>query len=415
MPLDISWFLFLGLLLLSAAVLRTYLKPLPVTSSLTYFIVGMAVGPYGLKLITIDALEHVKWLEVVTEVAVVVSLFTAGLKVHIRSTAHLWSSPTRLATIGVAISVFLFALFTHYVFALSWGLAILLGAILSPTDPVLASDVQVEEVHDNDKVRFTLTGEACLNDGTAFPFVMLGLGLLGLHDLGEGGLNWIFVDVIWSSVVGLGVGYGLGYLVGKLVLYIRNSKVEEIQADEFLALGLIATSYGVALAFHSYGFLAVFAAGFALRSFDKKKEAAVKEEGKEVSYDPDAVLSFNEQLERILEIVVVVLFGSLFQLSYFNWASVGGALVLIFIIRPISAYFSIGIGTDFNRLQKTYIAWFGVRGVGSLYYFFYATSHGLDLTTAQLVLGITYVSILLSMILHGFSVTPLMSFYRKRV
>jgi NhaP-type Na+/H+ or K+/H+ antiporter len=415
LPLNVSWFLFLGLLLLFAAVLRTYLKPLPVTSSLTYFLVGMAVGPHGLGLIAIDALKHASWLEIVTEVAVVVSLFTAGLKLHIKSTGRLWSSPIRLATLGVVLSVFAFAAFSHYILALSWGLAILLGAILSPTDPVLASDVQVEEVHDNDRVRFTLTGEACLNDGTAFPFVMLGLGLLGLHELGWGAWRWVLVDVLWASAVGLGTGYGLGYVVGRLVLYIRNSRVEQIEADEFLALGLIAISYGVALALHGYGFLAVFAAGFALRSFDKKDQAApVQDEPQEDSYEPDAVLGFNEQLERILEIVVVVIFGSLFQFAYLSWASIIGALVLIFILRPLTAYLSVGKGGDLRLLQKAYISWFGVRGVGSLYYFFYAISHGLDLGSAKLLLGITYASILLSMILHGFSVTPLMDFYRSR-
>ena len=127
---------------------------------------------------------------------------------------------------------------------LTLGAAILLGAILAPTDPVLASDVQLAHPHDRDRLRFTLTGEGGLNDGTAFPFVMLGLGLLGLHDLGPDGLRWLAVDVVWAVVVGLAIGFALGTLVGRLVVHLRSARREFTGADDFLALGLIVRRTG---------------------------------------------------------------------------------------------------------------------------------------------------------------------------
>ena len=153
------------------------------------------------------------------------------------------------------------------------GAAILLGGILAPTDPVLASDVQVAEPTDRDRLRFALTGEAGLNDGTAFPFVLLGLGLLGLHDLGDSLWRWLAIDVLWAVAAGIGVGAALGTLVGRFVLYLRRTHKEAVGLDNFLALGLIGLAYGLASLAHGYGFLAVFAAGVALRRIEQHASA----------------------------------------------------------------------------------------------------------------------------------------------
>src|SRR5882762_8553453 len=104
---------------------------------------------------------------------------------------------------------------------------------METSDPVLASDVQVETPDDTDRLRLGLTGEAGLNDGTAFPFVMLGLGVLGIHELGAYGLRWIAVDVLWAVGAGIGSGWLLGTLVGRLVLYLRRVHKEAVGLDEF--------------------------------------------------------------------------------------------------------------------------------------------------------------------------------------
>ena len=205
----------------------------------------------------------------------------------------------------------------------------LLGAILAPTDPVLASDVQVAHPGDRDRLRFSLTGEAGLNDGTAFPFVLLGLGLLGLHPLGAFGWRWLVVDVGWAVLGRAGGGGGLGTLVGRLVLYLRRTHQEAVGRDDFLVLGLIRWPMGSRSVLHTLGFLAVFAAALALRRIEMQETgdkpaaeiAAMARAGAEheIATDPQAApaymtetaLAFNAQLERIGELGVVLLLGAM--------------------------------------------------------------------------------------------------------
>src|SRR6185295_18599699 len=187
-----------------------------------------------------------------------------------------WLLPVRLATVSMVATVALIALVAFFGLGLPLGAAILLGGILAPTDPVLASDVQIGDPTDRDRLRFSLTGEAGLNDGSAFPFVLLGLGVLGLHDLGDSLWRWFAIDVVWGVVAGIAIGAALGTLVGKLVLYLRRTHKEATGLDNFLALGLIGMSYGLASLAHGYGFLAVFAAGVALRRIEQRASAQAK-------------------------------------------------------------------------------------------------------------------------------------------
>jgi NhaP-type Na+/H+ or K+/H+ antiporter len=180
------------------ALAGTRLKRLPLTTSILYLGAGLLLGRLGLGLIDLEIPEHGVFWEYLTEIAVLISLFTAGLKLRIPWPDERWWLSLRLAFGSMAITVGLIAAAGFYLLGLPLGGAILLGAILAPTDPVLASDVQVAHPGDRDRVRFGLTGEAGLNDGAAFPFVMLGLGLLGMHDLGPFGLRWVAVDLLWA-------------------------------------------------------------------------------------------------------------------------------------------------------------------------------------------------------------------------
>jgi NhaP-type Na+/H+ or K+/H+ antiporter len=306
----------------------------------------------------------------------------------------------------------------------------LLGAVLAPTDPVLASDVQVTGPRDRDRLRFTLTAEAGLNDGAAFPFVMLGLGLLGLHDLGEFGLRWLAIDVVWATAGGLAIGALLGTATGRVILYLRKEHKETVGLDDFLALGLIALAYGVALLAHTYGFLACFAAGLALRMIEQRAlgedespedvvvHASARADVEEVATDPDvapaymaqAVLGFTEQLERIGEVVVMLMVGAMLSLELIPGAALWFVPLLLLVIRPVAA--GIGtIGSGTTPLQRVFIGWFGIRGIGSIYYLMYAIEHGLPTDDAQLLTGLTLAAVATSVIVHGISVTPLMRRY----
>jgi sodium/hydrogen antiporter len=264
------WALVIGVLLITMALTWTLLRRLPVSTAMLYLAVGYGLGPAGLSLMSPDPLNYSATLEKVAEVAVLISLFAVGLKLGLPLSDRGWRLPARLAVVSMAITVALITAIGVLGLGLSLGAAVLLGAILAPTDPVLASDVQVLEANDRDRLRFSLTGEGGLNDGAAFPFVLLGLGLLGLHDLGANGWRWLAIDVLWAIAGGLLIGGALGTLIGRLVVYLRSRHQESVGLDEFLALGLIALAYGLASLSATNGFLAVLAAGLALQRVEER-------------------------------------------------------------------------------------------------------------------------------------------------
>lgn len=179
-----------------------------------------------------------------------------------------------LATVSMALSVGLVAGFAHWVLGMSLGAAVLLGAIAAPTDPVLATEVQPRHSEDRDRLRFTLTCEAGMNDGTAFPFIMLGLGLLGLHDLGDGGQRWLLVDLDWATLSAIALGVLAGWGLAQIGARMRGPRSDPGLLDDFLALGLIGVVYGICLWISAWGFLAVFFAAVALRQTEQRLAAA---------------------------------------------------------------------------------------------------------------------------------------------
>jgi NhaP-type Na+/H+ or K+/H+ antiporter len=389
------------------------------------------LGPVGVDLIILNPLANAPLLERLTEIVVLVSLFSAGLKLRTPLYDGRWKLPVRLASISMIITVLLVAAVGIWGLGLTVGAAILLGALLAPTDPVLASEVQVKNALDQDQLRFSLTGEAGMNDGTAFPFVMLGLGLLGLHELGDMGLRWLTVDVVWAISGGFGSGWLWGTLIGHLVLYLRKRRQETAGLDDFLALGLIALAYGTAMLLSTYGFLAVFAAGLALRRIERRskgidvpesvKGAAKEGEDEEIPPKPEdvpaymtqAVLGFSEQMERIGTLGVVVLLGGMLSAQYWDWRVLWFAPLLFLVIRPIAVFVGVW-GTGVSSMQRVLMSWFGVRGIGSVYYLMYAIVHGLSESDASQLVSLVFPVITASVIVHGISVTPLMRRYGQQ-
>jgi len=420
------WCVVVGAVLVVMALAGTVLKRLPLSAAMIYLGVGYALSPAGAGLLRVDPVADATFLEHLTELAVVVSLFTAGLKLRVALSDRRWRLPIRLAVVSMTATVGLVAAFGVFALGLPVGAAVLLGAVLAPTDPVLASDVQVRAVGDRDRVRFGLTGEAGLNDGTAFPFVMLGLGLLGLHDLGAGWWRWWAVDVGWAVAGGLTIGFGLGTLVGRLVLYLRKTHREAVGLDNFLALGLLALAYGTAVLLGAWGFLAAFAAGLALRTEEMRRtrdrpleatgvspdEAAVHPE-KAPAYMAEAVLGFNEQVEKVLEVAAVLVLGALLAATRPTWAAAGLAAALFLVVRPASVFAGLA-GGGASVVQKGLMGWFGVRGVGSLYYLTHAIGHGLPGDVARTLAELVVWAVALSVLVHGVSVTPLMDWYGSR-
>ena len=433
--------IIVGVLLIAMTLGGSFISRLPLSAPMLYLGVGVAIGPLGLRLLQLDALSNALLLERLTEIAVLISLFTAGMKLELPLRHQRWRIPVQLATVSMVMTVAAITALGVWGLGLPLGAAVLLGAMLAPTDPVLASDVQVSNPGDRDRLRFGLTGEGGLNDGTAFPFVMLGLGLLGLHDLGSYGWRWWTVDVLWAIAGGLGLGYGLGTLVGRVIIYLRMRHREALGSDEFIALGLIALTYGLALLSHTYGFLAVFAAGLALRRIDETPAAAQDQATTpDASVEPqgvnsatslsndgepnepqaqvpanmmNAVQAFNTQLEHFIEVGIVLAVGVLLSTVRFEREVLWFVPVLFLLVRPLAVYIGL-IGTHVTGAQRNLMSWFGIRGIGSLYYLLYAINHGMEPVLAERLVSLTLAVVVASVVVHGISVTPLMQHYEAR-
>ena len=424
-----AWFLVMGPLFIVMALAGAAMKRLPFSPAMLYLGAGVLLGPRFAGMIDLDPIADAELLERLGECAVLVSLFTTGLKLRVPLRDRLWRAPLRLASVAMILTVAAVTLVGVELLGLSLGAAVLLGAVLAPTDPVLASDVQVESERDTETVRFGLTGEAGLNDGTAFPFVMLGLGLLGLHDLGAWGWRWVAVDVVWAVAAGLVIGAVCGAAIARLVVYLRRHHREALGLDEFLALGLIALSYGLALLVHAYGFLAVFAAGLALRQSERadggdappaRVEAAAhstEDQASEGQTDhahmARAVLTFNEQFERIAEVALVLVIGAM--LPGVTWPTHGALFLaaLLLAIRPLAVWLGLR-GAGLSGPQVAFMSWFGIRGIGSLYYLSFAIAFGVSGADARTLADLTLLVIAASIVVHGISVTPLMRLYQRR-
>jgi NhaP-type Na+/H+ or K+/H+ antiporter len=411
-----QWFLLIGALLLLRGLTATLLKRLPVTPAIIYLGVGLLVGPTGLNLFHFNPLKESALLEALTEVAVLISLFSAGVKMPGPFTFARWRVPMLLATVSMGLTVAMVAAFAYLVLGLPLGAGVLLGAILAPTDPVLATDVQIRHPGDRDQLRFTLTCEAGMNDGSAFPFVMLGLGLLGLHGLGDSGQRWLVVEVLWATTGAVAIGVAGGVALARLGWSLRRGPNNHELLDDFLGLGLIGVVYGLCVLVDAWGFLAVFFAAAALRQTEQKlaKAAAPTDTGEAQATVSQGALIFKEHLERLSEMVLVILLGGTLFLDSWSWPAVGLALFLFLVARPVSVLVALwGSGTA--RPMRGLVAWFGVRGVGSLYYLMFAIQHGLPQPLALQLIQLTLIVVTLSILLHGTSVKPLLGlFWRGR-
>lgn len=426
-----EWSFFVGVLLVSMVLAGTLLGRLPLTGAMIYLVLGWLLGPRVADVLRPDPYAHAAALRALAEVALLISLFAVGLQLGVPLRDWRWRLPLRLAFVSMAAMVAMVAAVGVAWLGLPVGAAVLLGAILSPTDPVLAAGVPSDRGAKPDRLGFSLAGEGGLNDGAAFPFVMLGLGLLGLHELGPGGWRWWSVDLVWATGGGVAIGGLLGTATGRLVVYLRSRHDEAVGLDEFLGLGLLALAYGVAQLGQASGFLAVFAAGLALqrvrerpRSGSRPLPAATDLQGH--SYETlathshhasatmrDSVRGFNEQLEKLAELALVLVVGAMLAYAKPLPAVWWFVPLLLGVLRPLSVL-AATLGERLSRSQRVLIGWFGMRGIGSVFYLLLALNLGLVGRDADVLVSLTLWTVAASIIVHGLTAQPLMQRYLSR-
>jgi NhaP-type Na+/H+ or K+/H+ antiporter len=439
----LGWMALAGGVLLLMALSSAYLRNLPVSTSAVYLAIGVAIGPLGTGWLQIDLHAEVPWLERLTEVAVIVALFVGGLKLRLPLRDPAWIAAVRLAGPVMLASILGVALCGHVLLGLDPAAAILLGAVLAPTDPVLANTVKVDSAADQDRMRYGLSGEAGLNDGAAFPFVVFGLSWAEQSGPGAWIGEWALHRLAWGVPAGLLLGFALGRAVGWLAIKLRSLQEDTAAPSDFLALALIALSYVGAEAVGAWGFLAAFAAGVGLRHAElhvtqETPHPDVAETSKEdtaaqpppehlVGAKVDAeelrepavaagvlvaeTLTFGDTAERMLEVLLVVLVG-ISLASHWSLPAIPLALLLFFVIRPLATH-ALLAGTPTTRAQRYLMGWFGIRGIGSLYYLTYALSHDATGATAAGLADITITTVALSILLHGSSARPILARYER--
>lgn len=412
-----------GVALLLAVVLPTALRRAAISAPIVLVVVGALIGllplPEG---VDVTPMGNRAFIEHLTEFTVIVALMGVGLALDrplsFRRMAswRKWSGAWRLLGISMPLTIAGVAFVGWWVVGLAPAAALLLGAALAPTDPVLASDVQVggptpseesdpDEIDESDEVRFALTSEAGLNDGLAFPFVYAAVFLASVGPVTEWGLRWLGWELLGKVVVGVALGVVVGWLLSKVAFRAPAPSLRLAETGEpLLALAGVLLSYGVAESLGGYGFLAVFAAAMTMRSAER---------GHEYHKYMHQVI---ERLELLLTLVVLLLLGLSMTnglLRNLPWESALLAVLLVFVIRPVAGLVGMNLGRSrigdhvLTPKEKAAISFFGVRGVGSIYYLAYGTGQT-QFPDHQLLWSTMGFTIALSVLVHGVTATPVM-------
>lgn len=396
-----------GLALLGAAWLPHLLKRHPLTFPILYVALGAVLYALPLPLPPADPLRYPKVTEKLAELTVLIALLGAGVRIDTRFGWRRWGTTWRLLAIAMPLTIAACVWMGQALLGMGLASALLLGAVLAPTDPVLASDVQVHGPGEGgeDPVRFGLTSEAGLNDGLAFPFVWLAIAVATAQAAGlqVDWTYWLAVDVFWRIGAGVGIGAVLGYGLMHVIFRIEREDTLASTSDGLTALAITLLVYGAAELAHAYGFIAVFVAAVVMRQGEHR-------------HPYHATLNlFAEQCERLLTALLLVLFGGALAegiLGDVTWREVAFALAVVLVVRPLAGWISLA-GSELATVDRLALAVFGVRGIGSIYYLAFAAGMARFAGLPSLW-GAVALVILFSILLHGLSAKHAMAWLDRR-
>jgi sodium/hydrogen antiporter len=375
------------------------LKRLPLTLAILCVALGVGVFSSGLLAFDPDPRTWDTATERLAELVVIISLMGCGLKLDRRVGWKSWNVTWRLLAIAMPLTIVAVAALGVWGLGFALPMAMLLGASMAPTDPVLASDVQVgpPSSGDEDEVRFGLTSEAGLNDALAFPFVHLAIlaSLGGLASV-DALMDWGLIKVGWKILAGVGVGWLVGIGFGWALFRNSDRDLSKL-GDGLIALAATFVAYAATELAHGYGFLAVFVAAVTIRNWERDHDFHAE------------MHHLSDQIERLLIMLLLVLFGGALAnglLVSLTLVDVAVGLVILLIVRPVAGLLSL-IGAPQPFREKVLLAFLGIRGVGSIYYVAYGINHGQFGDSERLWAVVGFV-VLASIVIHGVTATPLL-------
>jgi sodium/hydrogen antiporter len=392
--------LFLGVALFAAIGALSHQEERAFSASLIYLGFGLlAAGLLAVSGIRwIDPIENASLLEHATELAVIIALFATGLRLDRELKPRAWGAVLRLLGIVMLLTIAAVALFGWGVMGLSLGAAIVLGAALAPTDPVLAGDIGVGPPGEEEErePNFSVTAEAGFNDGLAFPFVLLGFFLV-TRDGAEWAWEWLAADVLYAVGAGILIGAAAGYGLARILVPLRERDLLIHGLDGWIGIAAVLVVYGGTELAGAYGFLAAFVAGLAFRRHERDHEVNQEVHGG------------TEVVEKFCELAVILLLGSVVTLDGLAAPGLSGWLLvplLLLVIRPV-AVLAAFIRSPLTLRERAFLAWFGVRGVGSLYYASAAIAAGVLSGGEEETLFWTVAAVVLvSIVAHGVTGAP---------
>lgn len=398
----------LGFATLVMAWLPSISKKIKISFPIILILLGFLLYFIGAPLSWPDPLWSDISLMYFSELIVIIALMGAGLKIGSVISFSSWKRPLLLVFVTMPISIAAAYFLGIYFLALSVPSALLLAAVLAPTDPVLAAEVQLEEPtreeEPEDKRKHTLTTEAGLNDGMAFPFTYLAVMVAqagGWAALNFAGWFWdkLLLKVIIGVILGIVIGRLIGYLLDRLHV-VTGIKT----FDGFVSLSLTFMTYGLTEILHGYGFLAVFFVGLTLRYYER-----ISGDYKTKMHD------FIHEIERLLLTVWVILFGGSILngiLSLTDWKGILFAFTFVLIIRPIAGLIGLA-GIKDPIKTKLAISFLGIRGIGSVFYLAWAFIQYDNFDNKNELYGITFYVILISIVIHGITAPSIIAHFDK--